>query len=345
MLAGKRNTGIDILKIVFTFMICILHTLGRNNLLDIEYKYCDIMWLLEIICYGAVDGYAMISGYMSHVDKRPNYARYIELWFQVFFYSCILSVILCLIGFNGDMSVKTVIKSAFPVSFGVYWYFSSYAVLIVFKKYIDMVLLKLNSADLRRLFASIILLFCVSGLIEDPYKINIGYSGVWIIAMYIVGYIVRKENILGKINGIILVILFAVCVLLTWLPWVLLRKNILISYVSPTVVASSIILLVLFSRIKREGKAVNYIAALTFGIYLFQSNRVVYEATLSVIPLDNISISGQLKDALLLAISLMGMGIVADSIRMVLFKLFKIKELSEWIEKKLTGMCHRVIKG
>ena len=64
----KRNYGIDLLRIVLMFMVCMLHTLGQGGIL----KNCGdktvekaVFYLLEVICYCAVDAFAVISGYTA----------------------------------------------------------------------------------------------------------------------------------------------------------------------------------------------------------------------------------------------------------------------------------------
>lgn len=86
-MSKKRNYGIDLLRIILTFMICVLHTQGRNNLLPevvsgFRSPYA-ITWLMEILCYCAVDGYALISGYTAKpcgIESKPySYAKLFEL--------------------------------------------------------------------------------------------------------------------------------------------------------------------------------------------------------------------------------------------------------------------------
>ena len=64
----ERNAGIDLLRIVSMFFVVVLHSLGQGGILfntavgSSQYK---VAWLLEIFAYGAVDIFALISGYVS----------------------------------------------------------------------------------------------------------------------------------------------------------------------------------------------------------------------------------------------------------------------------------------
>ncbi len=67
-----RNYGIDFLRMISMIMIVMLHTLGHGGILrsvsflSVHYQ---IAWLLEVIAFGAVNTYAMISGFVS-VDSH-----------------------------------------------------------------------------------------------------------------------------------------------------------------------------------------------------------------------------------------------------------------------------------
>ena len=87
-----RNYGIDLLRLVLMFMVCMLHTLGQGGVLyasvdgTIGYK---AYWFLEILSYCAVDGFAIVSGYVA--SNRPRkYEKLVNMWFQAFFYSFII---------------------------------------------------------------------------------------------------------------------------------------------------------------------------------------------------------------------------------------------------------------
>ena len=84
-MANKRNYGIDLLRIILMYMVCMLHTLGQGGVLDacqigtIEYK---TYWFLEIFSYCAVDGFGIISGYMA--TDKPEVSRYVVSGFFLF---------------------------------------------------------------------------------------------------------------------------------------------------------------------------------------------------------------------------------------------------------------------
>ena len=113
---SKRNYGIDILRLVMMFMICILHCLNQGGILTASIygtSYYMVFWLLEIICYCAVDGFAFISGYTAKDNFKIDYTKLINMWFQGLFYSFILTIVLMIFGFKmgGEFSDLFTISS------------------------------------------------------------------------------------------------------------------------------------------------------------------------------------------------------------------------------------------
>lgn len=82
-MGSQRNYGIELLRLVLMYMVCILHTLGRGGVLGA----CEagttgfrVFWLIEILSYCAVDGFAIISGYTA-ADKPRKYEKLADMWF------------------------------------------------------------------------------------------------------------------------------------------------------------------------------------------------------------------------------------------------------------------------
>ena len=66
---SQRNYGIDLLRLVLMYMVCLLHTLGQGGLLQAAAPGSAgfaLLWLLEVLASCAVDGVAVESG--AHVS-------------------------------------------------------------------------------------------------------------------------------------------------------------------------------------------------------------------------------------------------------------------------------------
>ena len=95
----RRNYGIDLLRIVAMYMIVLYHCLllggviNKATQIGIGSINYDISWLLDTLCYCAVNCYALISGYVG-VKSKFKLQNIIKLWFQVLFYSVVLNIII-----------------------------------------------------------------------------------------------------------------------------------------------------------------------------------------------------------------------------------------------------------
>ena len=92
-----RNYGIDMLRLIAMFFVVVLHCYGQGGILStvvVDSQQYKIAWFIEIVAYCAVDIFALISGYVSYTEKekRINYSKYLNLWFQVVFYGLLMIV-------------------------------------------------------------------------------------------------------------------------------------------------------------------------------------------------------------------------------------------------------------
>ena len=84
-----RNYGIDLLRLVSMFMVVILHIFGEGGILSSTQDLSlqgELFWGFEIVCYGAVNIYAIISGYVGFKSKH-RYTSRISLCLQLTFYA------------------------------------------------------------------------------------------------------------------------------------------------------------------------------------------------------------------------------------------------------------------
>ena len=90
----NRNYGIDLLRLVSMLMVVTLHTLGHGGVLNMAAERAAsgrvtnyaIAWLFEILAYGAVNIFVMITGY-AYAKSKYKFSGLFVMWLQVFFYS------------------------------------------------------------------------------------------------------------------------------------------------------------------------------------------------------------------------------------------------------------------
>lgn len=328
------------------YMVCMLHTLGQGGILNASvagtggYK---VFWFLEILSYCAVDGFAIISGYMAN-DKPRKYEKLIDMWFQAFFYSFIVTMILTIIGINDTWSKSAIIKSAFPVTFGYFWYFTAFFALFFSIPILNSFLFTIDTNMTKKVFIIIVILFSVLGVLGDPFKSNNGYSAIWLMVLYCIGVLAKKIKLFETRRSITLIILWALCIVLTWGAHVFIGINLLTNYVSPTILLSGILMVVLFSRISIRGSILKKISPLTFGIYLFQLNGVIWNNIL------NNAFVGVVDQPLYVGVLLVFAfafvifisGLLVEYIRSRIAKLLKIPALSKRIVNLLDVIINKL---
>lgn len=123
-----------------------------------------------------------------------------------------------------------------------------------------------------------VLIVLFSRIIGDPFITQGGYSTIWIIVLYCIGALARKIALFEEWKSIKLVALFIGSTIFMWGVYILTGIDVFYRYVSPTVLLNAVILVVLFSRLNPRKAWIKKVAPLTFGIYLFQQNQVIWES-------------------------------------------------------------------
>lgn len=349
----SRNYGVDLLRIVSMIMIVILHVLSQGGILDATQPLSvqnGSMWFIEIATFCAVDCYALISGYVGY-GKRTKYSNIINLCFQVMFYPIIITAIFYF--FRPEhVSIKMFIKYVFPFAFDTYWYFSAYFCLFFVMPFLNIAIEKLDKSTMQKLIISYFIVFSVlpTLLYDDFPTIGGGYTFLWIALLYILGAYLKKYGNPFKYKNYKNLCGYFIFVLATWLfkeVTELITSKVLgtpilgdylVSFNSPTVLICAVFLFLFFSNIScGEGlkKFIGFFAPVTFGVYLFHQEPLIrdtfikgaFDGYLSFNPF--VTVLAVIGTALCIWL----LGSFVDRIRLEIFKLLKIRQLSEWIEK------------
>ncbi len=351
---NSRNYGIDLLRIISMLMIVTLHVLGQGGVLKATIPMStnyEVAWFLEMLCYGAVNCYGLISGYVGY-NSKFKYSNIVYLWLQVAFYAVFISGITALLG---DYGVKQHFLDGFmPVWNNYYWYFTAYFCMFFFIPVLNKILNSFNDKQLKILALTIILIFSFMPNFaeKDLFFTNRGYSAIWLTLLYLLGGIIKKCDLLSKTKPWILTLLYLLFSFVTWFEKFLVQSHNLeiankdeawichlFSYTSPTVLFGSIMLLVLFSKInirKIPSKIIAFFAPLSFSVYLIHVHRCFWKYILAqrFVAFATYSPLKMVAAILLTAIIIYLFCVVIDFIRERLFTLLKIKKGLNYLEKK-----------
>lgn len=273
--------GVDVLKLLCMFKIVILHINNHEKTLEISGGggYW-IAWGLQILCYGAVNCFAMVSGYTISASK-VKYNRIVNLWFQVFFYS----VLILVAGYflNWGISKRLIMQSLLPISGGLYWYISCYFLMTALIPFLNAAIAGVTKCQYKICF---LLLFVLQSVIPDKlfgnvYGLGGGFSVLWLVEMYLIGGYIRKYNVCIEKKKCFKVFIASNLVIMAWklileeFIGVGTGSNVLVSYLSPAVIISSVSLFLCLLRLdtsKILANRLHTIAKYSLGVYLFHDH-------------------------------------------------------------------------
>ena len=337
----QRNYGIDLLRLLLMYMVCVLHTLGQGGIL----VSCNssLYWLLEVFAYCAVDAFAIISGYMANISpsKKQNYSKIVNMWFQAVFYSFFITLILTLLKINPEWSISDIRKSLLPVTYCKFWYFTAYFALFFTIPILNKFIYSIDKNMAKKAFVIIAFLFSIISFTADPFKTGNGYSALWLFVLYCIGALAKKIELFKSWKTVYLALFLALSTITTWILHTFLGFGIFLNYTSPTILLNAILLVIVFSRLQFNCALISKISALAFGIYLFQMNSVIYYDKLrnafTFVAAKNKFIG--ITYVLLISLGIFLAGLTVEFIRNKLANLLRIPELS----KKIVILANKVV--
>ena len=353
--SNKRNYGIDALRIYSMWMIVILHILSQGGILrKIAGEGYYLVWWLEIFAYCATNCYTLISGYIGKSNgSRHNYCKIIEMWVQVFFYSFGITII-CFIFNVGNISLKDVIESIFPVASIQYWYFTSYVGLFFLMPILDFIIEHLDRRKCDKFLLLLIAVFSIYGTISkifgDPFFLGDGYSVLWLTILYFLGAWMKKYEIVNKISNKLAIFGIFMSTMIVWFCFCCVPfGGLLVSYISPFILFNATMFLCIFSKANFSTvgeKIIMWVSPATFGVYLIHCQKIVFneylkDAFVWMLELNNI----------LLPIAVLIMGFVVfivcifiEKVRISVFKFLDKKQLVIFLCGKIENIFKKYLK-
>lgn len=300
MADGRRNIGIDLLRIISMCMIIVIHMNGygkASEMIDaFSFKYFLSKGIIFLTAC-SVNIYAMISGFVggSKTVHGGSIRKFLKLWFQVLFYSILLMLIFKLLH-PEEVDRRQMLACVFPALSMQYWYFTFYIPVLFFMPYLNLLSAKLTISAMRKFIALLFLFFSVIPWIfqTDWFGLNGGFSAFWLMILYLFGAWLRQESELtdsplAKCRKTWLLFGLAGLVLIQVLLRYALDKvetvtgnrlmHAFSSYTSPFIVLEACIMVIIFGRMKlQETKKLRWISRLSpasFGVYLIHDNQFV----------------------------------------------------------------------
>ena len=217
----------------------------------------------------------------------------------------------------------------------------------------------MNKKDIEIVLITCFVLFSILPTITlnifDPFDIKVGYSMIWLAILYLFGGYFKKYNIVSYFKRKTLILTYAICIIITWLSKLVVEVvtynifgiakfgNLLIQYISPTILLSAISLFLFFASFKDiDSKAmfiIKYLSPASFGVYLIHTNPLIYEHIIkgSFVFLSNMVFIKVVIYAFIIFL----ICCLIDWIRLLVFKMLKINKISnisKLVELKLNSI-------
>lgn len=198
----KRMVNIEVLRLLAMMMVVSLHYLAKGELLEkltgpLSAKG-HLAWILESFSIAAVDVYVLISGYFL-VETGFRCRRVISLVLQVMFYTCLLPVVLIVMGILpvGEITFYNILQCIFPTNMLHYWFVSAYVLMFLFTPVLNAAV---HGMKKKQLQAAIVILLIMESLSKTviPVRLeldNLGYDAYWFMVVYLIAAYIRLYGI------------------------------------------------------------------------------------------------------------------------------------------------------
>ena len=302
---GKRNIGLDCLRIISMIMIVFLHYLGKGGLLSIENTsniYHTVYYFIESMCIISVNCYVLISGYFL-IKSKFKWKKVLQLWLETLFYSIVIYAIIVVLGLK-ELDIKGIIKSLFPIITKEYWFINIYLVMYILSPFLNKLINTINKKEYQKLLLILIICFSIISILPAAYTLDSrrGYGIIWFICLYLIAGYIRIYDIPKKLKlnknfyFLLLYLIFAIMVaagmlLLDSVSDYLGKENLrekFLQYNNIFVLMESIALFMYFKQLNIKSskliKLIEFIAPLTLAVYLIheqsQLRTVLYNKIL-----------------------------------------------------------------
>ena len=360
----KREYNVDLFRIIAAIFVIVLHVLGKGGILEntspSEVNYW-VAWFLEICSFCAVNCFALISGYVM-VNKTIKAKNIIGLWFQVLFYSLLITA-LFFVFLPESRSCKNLVFALMPILGTQWWYVSSYFALFFLIPILNAAINNISQTTFEKFLLVILIGVCVfdCGVPGDPFVINNGYSVIWLMLLYFFGAYIRKYDLKQKVTTTQSAIAFVVLIILTFLSKICIHfatkeiygearlDDTFVSYTSVTIVLAAVSLFLFCLNVKVSNplqKVIIFFSPATLGVYLIHVHPLVFEHILNGAFADfaNKPIWIMLLFVLAATLVIFLLCSAIDLVRIRLFKLIKVDCLCEVIGDKITRIGLRIFK-
>ena len=226
---------------------------------------------IETICAGAVNMFVLLSGWFGIHVKVKSLGK---LLFQTFFCTIGLYIVFAACG-KTPWNISGLYSACL---FGyAYWFVKAYLGLYLLSPFINSFLRQATRGQTELFLIGYFVFQLLYGWLDGgSANFNYGYSTLSFVFLYVLAHYVRRYHFdhLCRLPRLTFPAAFLIIVLLqSALAWQMRLHGLrgmlhLYDYTSPTLIFTALCLLLTFARMHFQSRAVNYVAASSFSVYL-----------------------------------------------------------------------------
>lgn len=269
--------------------------------------------------------------------------------------------------FIKKISFKSLILSFFPILIKRHWYVNAYFLMYLLLPFINYGITQLPKNIYKNLVLFILCFYLshytitrLIGIQNNTFLLD-GYSSMWLLLLYIIGGYIGKYITSYSKNKNYLCLYSLMYIFFSLFSseiyFLLLKskrnipKQLFISYISPTTVFQALSLIILFSNLKIKNKClmkiISFLTPLTFSAQLIHAR--LFQVNIRIIKILSKWIISFSNKGLILKIYGVGIliyiiCIIIDYLRLVLFRILKIRKFCLFIERKFPEIMDKIFK-
>lgn len=276
-LKTARQSNFELLRIVAMFFVLLLHAnwLAFRFPTSSEIGISPIssflrMWM-EAITIVAVNTFVLISGYFG---IRLRGKSLVSLLFQSGFYILGIYLVLAL-ALNKPLSPEQLLLNFSPLAPSGGWFIPIYVGLMLVSPALNTYVEQAPKKSLARLILLGVALEAIFGWGVNHLQIQNGYSVLSFVLLYLIGrYLNRYAEDFKRYQGSFYLKLFLILSFVNALALYLLTAlHLFVPSISADLANKGMVAGLLFSRIRIQSKAINWIASSTLAVYLIHCNE------------------------------------------------------------------------
>ena len=293
---SKRESGIELLKILSIFAIILCHTYTNFTLAE-DYTNSGQLFF-DIVSFSNIEYFSfqiiITFGYLCDIiffvctawflcdSKKHNNTKAINMIINTFILSVLFLVIYKFLGFN--ISLEETIKCLTPISNGTYWYITCYIMFYLLSPYLNIIIDNLSKKQHLSICLVIFIIYYVIDFLANSEFFYVNKLIMFAVMYFIISYIKKYHRDFCeslKLNIVLFIISTFIFYLIIFINYAIVPINLKwhVLY-NPFFLMMAISLLNIFRKIKFSSKLINTLSALTLFAYIIHSNPLFVDNTI-----------------------------------------------------------------